>query len=128
MDRHHLKKIDLYVILWGALLTSGSVFFWDFSIIMGVFIGALIASLNWVGFRFLLSRLMEGATRKRAHYIIAFVLKILAVLSVVGAVIAFAPVNPFAFVAGLSSLMAGIFTGSLKHSLQREDAALEKEV
>ena len=50
MESQRLKKIDFFVVIWGAILCSGSVFLWDLPIFLGVAIGSAIASINWIGF------------------------------------------------------------------------------
>ncbi len=128
MESRQLKKIDYFVLIWGAILSSGSSFLWNKSIFLGVFIGAVLASINWVGFRFFMTRLMNDKTKKRVHYGIALAVKTLVIFVLVALIIVYVPVNKIAFVVGLSSLMLGIFTCSFVSVLSgKGDVAMEKD-
>ena len=112
MEPHHLKKIDIHVALWGVVLSLSAVFFRDYQIIFGTLLGSLLAIVNWLGFRVITQRFITGA--KRGRLAILLVVKTGLMFGAVGVVVFFQPVNIIAFIIGLSSLILGITTHSVR--------------
>ncbi|MDJ0762555.1 MAG: ATP synthase subunit I [Myxococcota bacterium] len=127
MERRLLKKIDTYVMFWGVLLVCGSGFFFNSQIFFGALFGALLACANWIGFRLLMTRFIAATARQRIRYGIFLGAKTLVMFSAVAAIVVWIPVNPIAFVIGLSALMLGIFTHSAREILSGGEAALKED-
>ena len=65
METLHLKKIDSHVLAWGVILCGLASFFWELEIFLGALLGAILASANWLGFRYLIARLAAGSSKAR---------------------------------------------------------------
>ena len=126
IEHRHLKKIDSYVLGWGVTLCLLAVPFWERSIFFGMLIGAFIASVNWVGFRYLMMRIVEGRNRARYGFLLA--LKTVLILGAVAVVVMYIPIHTIAFVVGISSLVLGIFTYSLLFALSSNESALKEDL
>jgi hypothetical protein len=125
MNRQLLTKIDFYVIGWGMAIMIGAAFFRDFEIVGGAVAGALLAALNWFGFRYLGLRFAASGAKVKLGVFLA--VKTLLVFAVIGLVLLAKVVSPLAFMIGLSSLVLGIITRSAISALTEGDAALEEE-
>ncbi|MCP4675410.1 MAG: hypothetical protein GY854_07885 [Deltaproteobacteria bacterium] len=125
MENRRLKKIDSAVISCGAFLCCCATFFWDLQITISVVAGAFLAAVNWIGFRYLIVRMMTSTNRVRFAVLVA--VKTLAVFGTVFVVVLFAPINVFAFVIGLSSLVCGIFVHSVRDIFSTREPTLEEE-
>lgn len=127
MMSHRLKTIDTYILLWGALLTGTASFLWmwNLEIFAGTFIGAFLAFVNWVGFRFLMSRLLHA--KNRARFAVLLGMKSIAILAVVAVVVLYVPINMLAFIVGLSSLFLGIFTHSIRLAISGGETATKED-
>ena len=126
MDNRQLMKIDFSIAAFGAVAVCVSVFFWDLPIFLGTFLGALMAFLNWKSFRYIMRRL----TTSKKHGRVALILgaKTLAVLGSVALIVMFVPIDPVAFIIGLSTLFLGIVTLSFIHTGNRSGIALEEDL
>lgn len=120
-----LKDIDIYILLWGALLTGIASFLWNMEIFAGAFVGAFLAFANWVGFRHLMSRLLVAKNRVRIAVLLG--IKSIAILGVVALVVLYVPINMLAFIAGLSSLFLGIFTHSIRLAVSGGETATKED-
>ncbi len=125
MENRRLKKIDSDIILCGALLCCIATFFWDLQILLGTIIGALLAVANWVGFRYLIARLMTSSHRVRLGILLA--LKTLAIFGIVSTIVLFAQLSVLAFVIGLSSLVCGIVLHTIRDMFSNGEPTLEEE-
>ena len=84
MDRKLLTKIDLYVFAWGVLIVIGASVLGGRQDILGAAVGAGIASLNWLGFRWAGVRM--AATGNKSRFGVFLAVKTLLVLTAVAAV------------------------------------------
>ncbi len=125
MEDRRLKKIDFVVLTWGVLLSAGASFFWDLHILLGAVIGATLAFGNWIGFRYLMQRLLSGKNRVRFAVLLAG--KSFAILGIVSLLVLYAPLNMIAFVIGLSSLFLGIFTHSIRLLIAGGEAVYKED-
>jgi hypothetical protein len=125
MERRLLGKIDLYVFLWGAVITLASLFLRDVPIFLGAFAGSVLAALNWLGFRWVGVRMAAAGNKKRFGIFLA--IKTLAILVAVVLVLGTGRVEPVAFLVGLSSLVLGILTRSGHLALTEGSAAMREE-
>ena len=125
MERRLLEKIDLYVFLWGLVITLASLFFEDVPILLGALSGSVLAALNWLGFRWVGVRMAATGNKKRFGVFLA--IKTIAILVAVVLVLGTGRVSPVAFLVGLSSLVLGILTRSAHRALTEDSAALREE-
>jgi hypothetical protein len=125
MEQRHLKKIDLCILLWGVALSVLAIPFWSFPIFLGALLGSLIAFVNWVGFRYLMARVVAGRNRARWGFLLA--VKSTLALAAVAAVVMYAPVSVIAFVIGVSSLVLGILTYFVLFAKSNEETVLKED-
>ena len=125
MERRLLEKIDLYVFLWGAVITLSSTLLWDIPIFLGALAGSVLAALNWLGFRWVGVRMAATGNKKRFGVFLA--IKTIGILVAVALVMSFGRVSPIAFLVGLSSLVLGILARSAHQALTQGNAALREE-
>ena len=125
MERRLLEKIDLYVFLWGAVITLSSTLFWDIPIFLGALAGSVLAALNWLGFRWVGVRMAATGNKKRFGVFLA--IKTIGILVAVALVMGTGCVSPIAFLVGLSSLVLGILARSAHQALTQGNAALREE-
>ena len=85
-----------------------------------------MAFLNWVSFRYLVQRLTTSKRRGRIALILG--VKTLVVLGVVALIVLYLPIEPLAFIIGLSTLFLGIVTLSFIHTDSRNEVALEEDM
>lgn len=114
VQEQRLRRIQFLGIGYGALfLVLGGFIFRSFPIILGIFLGALIVVANF----FWLTRLVRRAflTKKRPskRFLVKFGLKFFLILAIVAVVVYFTPVNPVAFLVGLSVSVFGIMTDGI---------------
>ncbi len=125
MERRLLEKIDLYVFLWGAVITVSSTLFWDIPIFLGALAGSVLAAFNWLGFRWVGVRMAATGNKKRFGVFLA--IKTIGILVAVALVMGTGSVSPIAFLVGLSSLVLGILARSAHQALTQGNAALREE-
>jgi len=114
VQEQRLRRIQILGIVYGILfLILGGLIFRSFPVILGLILGSLIVVLNF----FWLTRLVRNAFQKKKRppkiFFVKFGLKFFLLLAIVGLVIYFTPVNPFAFLAGLSVSVFGIMTDGM---------------
>lgn len=126
MNPRDLKKIDLHVAVWGCVLSLGSIFMGDSQIFWGTSSGALLAIVNWFGFRTLAARLV-GNARRKGRVAILLVLKTIGIMGAVAAVMLFARINIAALIVGLSSLIIGISSHSIQQAISFKETVLKEE-
>jgi hypothetical protein len=117
--------VDLHVAAWGVIIVAGSLPFADRSILCGALAGAVLAFVNWFGFRWAAVRLALVAERGR--FMLFLALKSGAMLGTVGLVLWTRLVHPLAFAVGLSALVAGIVSRSFVQALSEGSAALREQ-
>ena len=125
MSRHHLTKIDYHVLFWGGIAVFSSFFFDERSVWLGAVLGAVLAFVNWISFRYLALRMAANGNMMRFGLFLAA--KTLLLFGAVAVVILLLPVNPLAFILSLSSIVFGILTHAFKQSLAKGEAAMEKD-
>ncbi len=125
MEHRLLGKIDLYVFLWGAVITLASLLLRDVPIFLGALAGSVLAALNWLGFRWVGVRMAATGNKKRFAVFLA--IKTIAILVAVVLVLGTGRVSPVAFLVGLSSLVLGILTRSAHRALTDDNATLREE-
>jgi len=127
MDRRLLTKIDLYVMVWGTAICLGSLFWRDLPVFIGALVGAVLATANWIGFRWAGVRM--AATGNKSRFGVFLAVKTLVVMAAVVLVLTvFArSVSPIAFMIGISSLVLGILSRGAHQALIEGGAALRED-
>ncbi len=126
MSRRILTKIDLYVVVWGALITLGSIAFWDLQISISVLVGAALSAANWIGFRWLGVRMAATGNKSRFGVFLAF--KTVAILTVVALILMTNNfISPIPFLIGMSSLVLGILSRGAHQAIAEGNAALRED-
>ena len=125
MERRLLGMIDVYVLLWGAVITLASLFLKDGPVFLGALSGSVLATLNWLGFRWVGVRMAVAGNKKRFGIFLA--IKSVAIIVAIVLVLGAERVAPVAFLVGLSSLVLGILTWSGHRALTEGSAALREE-
>jgi hypothetical protein len=110
-----LKSIERTQLIIWALLIAGSIPFWDGRITLGVFIGGVIAILNFKALHMIFAR---GFARDKktgalvSHYAIKFLALIAAVAGVI--VLLRGAVNLIAFLVGLLTTFLAIVLAGIR--------------
>lgn len=109
VQERRLKRIQAIGLgFWALLLVLGGIFYHSFPVMLGLFLGGLIVVLNFFWLTRLIRRAFQDRTRPSKSFFVKFGLKFLLLLAIVAFVIYFTPVNPVAFLAGLSVSVFGI--------------------
>ncbi len=110
---------------WGALVVLGFLLFGERSMALGALAGAILAVMNWLGFRWAAVRLALVAERGR--FMLFLAVKSAMMMGAVTLVLWTRLVHPVAFAAGLSALVAGILSRTFAQALADGEAALREQ-
>ena len=126
MSRRVLTRIDLYVAAWGLALTLGALALYDLSTMLGVLVGASVATANWMAFRWLGIRM--AATGNKNRFGVFLGVKTVAILAIVGLLLTTNDViAPLPFMIGMSSLVLGILSRGAHQAIAEGDAVLRED-
>jgi hypothetical protein len=125
MDRHQLTRISSHILTWGVAISVVASLFGNAAILLGAFLGVLLASLNWFVFRGLALKIVDGDFP--LTYGVVIVLKTIAMLSAVAAVAVSLPVNIISYLVGLSVLPLGIVSFSIGFMFTAEGAMFRED-
>ncbi len=108
-QQRRLKRIQILGMgFWVALLVLGRVVYHSLPVMLGLFLGGLIIVLNFYWLTRLIRRAFLERKKPPKSFFVKFGLKFFLLLAIVAFVIYFTPVNPIAFLAGLSVSVLGI--------------------
>ncbi len=108
-QEERLRRIQFLGLgLWILFLAVGGAIFRTFPVILGIFLGGLIVVLNFFWLTRLIRRAFRDGGKPPKSFFVKFGLKFFLLLAIVAFVIYFTPVNPIAFLAGLSVSVFGI--------------------
>ncbi len=109
-----VRRIQRLAMIYGALfLVAGGVVFRSFPVVLGIFLGALIMVADFFWLTRLVRQAFLSGTRPSKGFFLKFGLKFVFLLAIVALVIFFTPVNPVAFLVGLSVSVLGILTDGI---------------
>ena len=131
MTHHQITRIDIFIVLWGVLLTCLSMIFKELSVYLGVLLGAVLAGGNWFMLRHIGQKLIatdDADGNAGARWGLFLALKSMVMLGAVVVVVVFVPVNAIAFVVGLSSLILGVLTHSIQQVFTQGRATVKREL
>ncbi len=111
---NRVRRIQLISIGYGLLfLILGGIIFKSWPVLLGIFLGAFIMVVDF----FWLTRLVYQAflfgEKTPKLFFVKFGLKFIFLLAIVALVIYFTPMNPIAFLVGLSVSVFGIVTDGI---------------
>jgi hypothetical protein len=125
MNHHHLTKIDRHILIWGLIATAVATPIGGISALLSALIGATLAVVNWMAFRYVVLRM--AASGNRMGFGISLGIKTVAILGVITLLFFTLPLEPVALICGFSALFLGIVTYVFKQSLDKGDAVLKKD-
>lgn len=125
MDSGQWKRLDVFVASWGVIISLAALFFSELPIFIGALLGAVVAFINWISFRYLALKI--SISKKRTRLYILLGLKSVLVLAVVAAIILAGGVNGYGFVFGISSLVLGIVTFSCIQAFEKDEITVKEE-
>lgn len=91
----------------------------DARVAIAAAVGAAVATLNWLGLRWLVGRATRGSVRSRSGLMVLLSAKMLLLGLVCWGLLTRFGLEPFGFAIGLSALVGGIFLGSVFTSPER---------
>lgn len=113
MERRSLDLITTYVAMLGALASAGAWLALGTSVGIGALVGSGLAIANWLGLRWLLTRLLASGTRSKTGFMVLLGVKTLAFMAIVSLLVVRGTVSPLGLVIGLSALVIGLVAGAL---------------
>lgn len=125
MDHHNLKKIDYWVAAWGVIAIGLATVISGSAVFFSTLLGAALGLANWMMFRYVVLRM--AVSGNKFGFGVFMGIKSLAVMGVITALFLLLPIQPPAFIAGISSLFMGITSYFLVQSLKKGDQLLKKE-
>ena len=109
-----VRRIQLLGIIYGILFcVLGGIIFKSRSVILGLFLGALIMVADFFWLTRLVYQAFLSGQKISKMFFLKFGLKFIFLLAIVSLVIYFTPVNPIAFLVGLSVSVLGIVTDGI---------------
>lgn len=106
----HILRIERLAALLVGLTTLLSLLFWDASITLGAAVGGAIAALNFYALRRLVQAITSSENQsKQAVMVILLTMKLGALAGAIYLMINYLPVNPLAFMVGVSVIVLSIF-------------------
>ncbi|RTZ93676.1 MAG: hypothetical protein DSY91_01625 [Deltaproteobacteria bacterium] len=114
VQEERLRRIQaLGLGFWIFLMICGGVVYHTFPVMLGLFLGGGIVVLNFFWLTRLIRRAFQEKKKPPKSFFFKFGLKFFLLLAIVAFVIYFTPVNPIAFLAGLSVSVFGIMADGL---------------
>ena len=121
-----LTKIDAYIAVWGLIATGVTALVGGTEMILSALTGAALASINWLAFRSLATRM--AASPQKLVLGLFLGIKTVVLLGGIALILTYLPLNPVALLAGMSGLFLGIVTSTITHSLKQAESAVERKL
>ena len=99
-----------------AVLATGVLF--DFTLALGVLVGAVLALANFESLRWLGKKVMVAPRRSRGFYAVLFLAKMTLLFAIIWGVLKAAWASPLAFAVGFSLLLVAIAVISFRQALE----------
>ena len=126
--KEHVKRIERVALSLVGLATLASLVFWDGRIVLGVGLGGMLAALNFHVLRRIMAAIFQAegsSTQKQAFTGVLLTFKFGALAAVVFLVVNYAPVEPVAFMVGISVVVLSIFIEGFRIMLRGPAAQSE---
>jgi hypothetical protein len=125
MDTSLAERITLLIAGFGLAVTLVAFGLGGVSFGVGALTGSIVALANWVGFRWLGTRVAQGSVRGRGGAAVLLALKMGVLVFVCWALVVRLGVHPLGFLLGMGTFVAGILVGSSLAA--RDERATEGE-
>jgi hypothetical protein len=115
MSRPSLNYIPVFIGVSGilaAVITFAVAGVW---VAYSAAVGAVIAMANFYAYQWIASHITRGSVRKRAGVSLLMITKVLIVFGLISALIIFRWVDPIGLIVGLSALVVGLLSGSIRY-------------
>jgi hypothetical protein len=126
MNRLGADRIPIFIVASGALasaVTFGIAGGWvAFSAVAGV----ILALGNYYVYRWIANRVTSGSIRKQAALSLLMVVKVLVLFGLISILVIFRWVDPIGFMVGLSALVIGLLSGSVRYFLNGQSTQSER--
>jgi hypothetical protein len=116
MGPQHLRKMERWNWLFTGVAILVAALAFDLPVVIGVGVGGLVASVNFMAIRKIWESLLSGSTEKRQAMQMLFLLKTVALIAVVFVCIRFLPLSPAAFAVGISIFLLSIAVESARYA------------
>jgi phosphatidylglycerophosphate synthase len=125
MNYHNLKKIDYWVIGFGLIAITFAIVISGTTAFLSSLWGAVLALVNWMLFRYLGSRMALAQNKNGIGLIIG--MKSIFILATIAVSYILFRFHLLWFMAGISSLLAGVIGYALMPFSSKGDEILKKE-
>ena len=126
--KENVQRIERVALLLVGLATLASLVFWDVRIVLGVGVGGALAALNFHALRRIMGAVFqaEGSSLQKQAFtgvLLAFKFGFLA--ACVFVIVKYAPIDPVAFMVGISVVVLSIFIEGFRIMLRGPAAQSE---
>ena len=125
MNKRSIDSIPLFIGASGALAAAITLAIAGVWSAYSAAVGAVIALANFYAFRWIADRVTRGSVRKRAGVSLLLIVKMLIVFGLITALIMFHWVDPIGLVVGLSALVVGLLSGSIRYFFNTQSTSSE---
>ena len=126
--KEHVQRIERIALLLVGLATLVSLLTWDARVVLGVGLGGVLGAVNFHALRRIMAAIFaaEGSSnRKLAFCGILLTFKFGVLAAALFAVVTYTPVDPLAFIVGVSVVVLSIFIEGFRIILQTPAAQSE---
>lgn len=124
MDTRSINRITLVIVACAAALPVVAWGTMGLHAFIGAEVGAVLSVINWFSLRYIITRVQNGTARTQTSLMVLLVLKMFALLTIVGVLLVNKIVDAPGFAVGISALVVGALLGSVGAS--RELTAVEE--
>lgn len=112
------RSLDRTILLCAGVILAGITLFGRYGMLPGAACGAAIAYGNFYLLRKILGRAFSATGGRKAGFVVSYVLKFLALVTVVYLVVRSGRFDLLGFLLGLSSLVAGVLLEALSRAVE----------
>ena len=116
MGPEHLRAMEKWNLLLSGLAVVVAALLFERQHVVGVALGALIASANFSAIRRIWEGLLSGSTERKQSMQMLFMLKMIALFAIVFVCIRFVPMSAAAFAIGISIFLLSIAVESARYA------------
>ena len=86
-------------------------------------VGAMIAVANYYAYQWIAGHITRGSVRKRTGASLLMIAKMLVLFGLISALIIFRWVDPIGLIVGLSALVVGLLSGSIRYFFETQTSS-----
>ena len=116
MGPEHLRAMEKWNLVFSALAILVAALLFERQHVVGVALGALIASANFSAIRRIWEGLLSGSTERKQSMQMLFILKMVVLFAIVFVCIRFVPMSAAAFAIGISIFLLSIAVESARYA------------